>query len=160
MLFNIKSPENIFSSSSYNLTIQVYDRDILSGNDLIAEYQLDLCLMINDCRITQRMHHLCKKYFDDYFGNEYGKNPADPESKKQNPKIEWDKDDKDSFWLVQKIKGQDDPVKIRLDLRMLPTNVSKGCKVGEGRNEPNNSPYLPGPIGRMEFSLNPFKMLA
>ena len=35
-----------------------------------------------------------------------------------------------------------------------------GAKVGEGRSEPNNSPVLPAPVGRMEFSLNPFKMLS
>lgn len=33
-------------------------------------------------------------------------------------------------------------------------------KVGDGRNEPNVMPYLPPPVGRIEFSLNPFKMLA
>jgi len=26
--------------------------------------------------------------------------------------------------------------------------------------EPNHSPYLPQPVGRISFSLNPFKMLA
>jgi len=27
------------------------------------------------------------------------------------------------------------------------------------RSEPNNSPYLPPPEGRMQLSLNPFKMI-
>lgn len=30
---------------------------------------------------------------------------------------------------------------------------------GTGRNEPNHSPYLPPPTGRISWSLNPFKML-
>jgi hypothetical protein len=77
-----------------------------------------------------------------------------------DPGIEFDDKDPDSFWLIQKIDGQDEPVKLKLDLRVLPLDVAKGCKVGEARNEPNNSPFLPGPVGRMELSLNPFKMLA
>ena len=32
-------------------------------------------------------------------------------------------------------------------------------KVGDARSEPNHSPYLPAPTGRLEFSFNPFKML-
>ena len=32
-------------------------------------------------------------------------------------------------------------------------------KVGDARSEPNHSPFLPTPEGRIEFSLNPMKML-
>lgn len=28
--------------------------------------------------------------------------------------------------------------------------------VGSGRNQPNHSPFLPPPVGRMKFSFNPF----
>lgn len=31
-------------------------------------------------------------------------------------------------------------------------------KVGEARQEPNANPFLPPPIGRLSFSLNPLKM--
>ena len=31
--------------------------------------------------------------------------------------------------------------------------------VGKGRDEPNMNPYLPPPVGRIKFSLNPFTML-
>ena len=31
-------------------------------------------------------------------------------------------------------------------------------KVGEARQEPNHSPFLPPPVGRLSFSLNPWKM--
>merc|ERR1712050_16957 len=51
-------------------------------------------------------------------------------------------------------------VKIRCDLRIVPIAIAKTTEVGDGRNEPNNSPYLPPPVGRISFSLNPFKMLA
>lgn len=32
-------------------------------------------------------------------------------------------------------------------------------KVGDARQEPNHSPFLPPPVGRLSLSLNPFKML-
>ena len=31
---------------------------------------------------------------------------------------------------------------------------------GRGRGEPNTNPTLPKPVGRLKFSLNPFRMLA
>ena len=33
-------------------------------------------------------------------------------------------------------------------------------KVGDARSEPNHSPFLPNPTGRLEFSMNPIKMLS
>jgi hypothetical protein len=32
-------------------------------------------------------------------------------------------------------------------------------KVGDARSEPNHSPFLPAPSGRLEFSMNPLKMI-
>jgi hypothetical protein len=51
-------------------------------------------------------------------------------------------------------------IKLRLDIRILPMDQAEANKVGEQRQEPNNSPELPKPVGRMSFSLNPFNMLA
>ena len=67
--------------------------------------------------------------------------------------------DDDSFLLTT--RGKDGkPIKIRLDLRIIPMHIAKNMEVGAGRNEPNMNPHLPPPVGRIEFSLNPFKMLA
>lgn len=49
--------------------------------------------------------------------------------------------------------------KVMLSLEILPHWKAQICKVGKGRDEPNINPYLPPPIGRFEFTLNPFKML-
>ena len=70
--------------------------------------------------------------------------------------IEFEKDD--SFWLSVNVPSQDEPVKVRLDVRLLPEIDAKAQKVGEARLEPNNSPFLPKPEGRVEFSTNPMKM--
>ena len=50
-------------------------------------------------------------------------------------------------------------ITVRIDLRIMPIAVAKSKEVGDGRENPNMEPYLPPPVGRIEFSLNPFKML-
>jgi len=74
MLFNLKSPSSSKSETeAYKLKLQVYDRDILSGNDLICDYELDLKLLVDDCRITQRAMQLNKVYHKEYFADNYYK---------------------------------------------------------------------------------------
>jgi len=48
---------------------------------------------------------------------------------------------------------------IRIQVDVLPVAEALKNKVGEAREEPNVNPYLPKPEGRLEFSLNPLKML-
>lgn len=45
-------------------------------------------------------------------------------------------------------------------MRIVPMEAAKAKPVAAARENPNMEPYLPPPIGRIEFSLNPFKMLA
>ena len=53
MIFNFKAPSSTKSEAeAYKLKIQMYDRDILGGNDFICEYELDLRLLVDDCRLT------------------------------------------------------------------------------------------------------------
>jgi len=51
------------------------------------------------------------------------------------------------------------PIKIYLDLRVVPEEYAKTNKVGAARGDPNVEPTLPPPVGRFELSLNPIKML-
>ena len=73
MLFNINSPNSSGKSEqdAYKLKLAIYDRDILSGNDFICDYELDLRLLMEDCKLTQRVMHLNKKYYEEYFGKNY-----------------------------------------------------------------------------------------
>jgi hypothetical protein len=43
-------------------------------------------------------------------------------------------------------------------LNITPGEMAAANKVGDGRSEPNHSPYLPPPVGRLTFTLNPFAM--
>ena len=41
---------------------------------------------------------------------------------------------------------------------MVPKDHAEKNKVGAAREEPNTDPFLPPPIGRISFTLNPLKM--
>lgn len=60
--------------------------------------------------------------------------------------------------------GKDDNGKIsctgrvRLQIDIVPIELAVKNPVGKARNEPNHSPFLPKPEGRIEFTTNPLKM--
>ena len=72
-------------------------------------------------------------------------------------KIEFRSDD-DSFYLFTMKDGKE--ITLRIDLRIFPKALAVKKPLGLARENPNMEPYLPPPVGRIEFSLNPFKMLA
>ena len=49
--------------------------------------------------------------------------------------------------------------KVRLQIDILPLEMAIRNPVGKARDAPNHSPFLPQPEGRVEFSMNPIKML-
>jgi len=51
------------------------------------------------------------------------------------------------------------PIKVYVDLRVVPGDYAETNKVGAARGDPNVEPTLPPPVGRFQLSLNPFKML-
>ena len=53
-------------------------------------------------------------------------------------------------------KGEDSGW-VQLSLELVPKASATAMPAGNGRSEPNDNPRLPEPVGRIEFSLNPFK---
>ena len=163
LVFPIKSQE-----PSYTLTIQAWDRDITSSNEIIGECAIPLDTLIHDACLTHKAQYINSKYFDDWMKQQMkeGKNP--------NPKladeIEFDKGDgdmkgfKDRFWIPVKRPTDDDPEHrggdILISVCLLPKDFAEKSPQGPGREEPNNDPYCPPPEGRISFTLNPFKMFA
>ena len=66
--------------------------------------------------------------------------------------------EKNKFW-IQCYQKNEKSGRILCSLEILPMWKAEINKVGKGRKEPNQFPYLPPPVGRFQWSLNPFKML-
>lgn len=139
--FNIKNP-----GTAGNLNLQLWDRDVFVSNDFIGGTCLDLRAPIKDATDTRRVIRFNQKYIQSVYENQL-----------EELKIEFH--DEDSFWLQFKDKKGDYVGKVRVQIDIVPIDKAEANNVGEGRTEPNHSPYLPPPIGRLEWSWNPFKML-
>jgi Ca2+-dependent lipid-binding protein len=148
LLFNMKAP-----ADHYNLTIQAWDRDFFASNDLIGDANFDLKYIFEDVVETGRSLALNKKYYTSYLKS------------KLPPDYKLEFEDDDSFWVP--CKGRDEKTRefknngfVRISVTVLPKEQAEANKVGEARTEPNHSPYLPAPTGRLSLSLNPFSMLS
>jgi hypothetical protein len=80
--------------------------------------------------------------------------------KKGGLNLEW-KDDQ-SFWLPMESKNKDGVMEVngflRVQIDIVPKAHAEVNKVGAAREEPNTDPFLPPPVGRLFFSLNPCTM--
>merc|ERR1712130_886895 len=55
--------------------------------------------------------------------------------------------------------GKDESnAEVRMLIDVVPIWQAKSNPVGGARDDPNHSPYLPPPLGRMSFTLNPLKL--
>lgn len=142
LLYHIKHPR-----VNNTLTVQLYDRDFFKSNDIIGEANIDLKYAIEDSALSKRQLSVNKKYYNEVL-------------KEKGFKMNF-KDDS-SFWVTMKGKDDNGNVcdngKVRIQVDIFPIALAEANKVGEARQEPNHSPFLPPPVGRLSFSLNPFKM--
>jgi hypothetical protein len=111
MLFNVKYPRK-----DYNFTVQLYDRDLFSGNDLIGETTFSLKEALTDAALTKKQVSITKKYYNSYL----------KECKSwKNTKIDFK--DENSFWLTCKNKGEDGKEKVtgkvRVQIDILPKEL-------------------------------------
>ena len=141
ILFDVKSPRQ----NPLLLVMQAWDFDLFKSNDYICEWTLDLDECFKNVRLTQQQVILNKQYYNAFL------------KKKMPPGTSLEFRDDDSFTLTTYKDGK--KIQIRIDLRILPVALAKARQNGAGRENPNMEPYLPPPIGRISFSLNPFKML-
>lgn len=85
------------------LTIQCFDKDILSSNDLIGQCQLPLDCMMDDALMTHAPRSLNHNYFTTYWKDELLKKPE--ENKILVDGIEFEKEDglpiaqSDKMWI-------------------------------------------------------------
>lgn len=107
-----------------------------------------------DAELTQRPIKIDKKYYENYM------------KKPEDEPLEFEEDG-DSFWLKMRQKVHDkkkgtDEVKdnghVRIRIDITTKEFADKNKVGSARDDPNTEPYLPPPVGRLHFTLNPWEM--
>ena len=133
------------------LTLHCYDKDIFSKDDFISGAILDLNDLI---QIPQKLDAPITL-------NEDYVNSISNEEKRKYENLEFLKDEEDKtlnkFW-IQCYQNNQKSGRILCSLEILPMWKAEINKVGKGRNEPNINPYLPYPLGRFQWTLNPFKL--
>ena len=144
MLIPIEIPRD-----KYYLTIQVFDNDILSKDDYICGGRINLFQIINDVNILDIPLSLNKDYYKSL-----------PKEKQTLTNIEFIKEDDniDKFWIQLEKQGKKGG-RVLCSLEIVPKWYAELHPVGKGRDEPNMNPYLPPPVGRIQFTWNPFKIL-
>lgn len=133
--------------------MQAYDLDLFKSNDLIGETVIDLTPLFEDGDLAKRGISLTKDYYDEYLVKE-----------KKMKGLTFEKEDTRQFWVDLKSKGSDGKLvfhgRVKMGIDVIPKRDALANPVGGGQSEPNVNPFLPKPFGRIEFTLNPFKMLA
>lgn len=142
-----------YPCKNYKFTIQAYDLDLFKSNDLIGQTVLDLETLFEDSELAKRPMALTKDYYDEFLAPEKGWKG-----------LEFEKEDPRQFWVCLTAKNEKGELvtkgKLKMSIELLPKKEADLNPVGEAQSEPNVNPFLPKPFGRIEFSINPFKMLA
>ena len=141
-------------SVNNRLTLHAYDKDIFSKDDFLGGAEIDLTELIKIPKDLDVPISLSKDYVDSL--------PDGHAIYEEQGGIEFctDAEDKDlnKFW-IQCYYQNGKSGRILCSLELLPLWKAELNKVGKGRKEPNVSPYLPPPVGRFQWSLNPFTLL-
>ncbi|TNV72912.1 hypothetical protein FGO68_gene3417 [Halteria grandinella] len=148
LLYTIAHPRK-----DYTLSVQLFDRDLIGSNDIIGEAQLNIKDALTDAALTKKPVAFSKKYYNSYLKNC---------KTLKNTKVTFK--DENSFFLSCK-GGKPDKTgklteqgKVRIQIDILPKDYADKNKVGEARQEPNHSPTLKEPEGRLSLDMNPLKL--
>jgi hypothetical protein len=139
MKFNLMLSDK---TTSNLMKIQLWDRDVLSGNDFISEGVVDF----ND---------IAKKAWEEN-SSSFKTGPSDDLKERMMGK------ESHIFWVQCKAindnREEYNRGRVLISLELVPRSKAESVPVGEGRSEPNVHPFLPPPTGRFQLSLNPCKM--
>ena len=151
--FNWRMVYRLELPNKYNkLVLHAYDKDLFSKDDYITGAELDISDMIKIPKNLDVPLVFNKEYYNDIGDFEKNKYKSiEFLGKMSDP-------DQTKFW-IQCYRNNTKSGRILCSLEFLPLWKAENNVVGKGRSDPNVSPYLPPPVGRFEFSLNPFKML-
>lgn len=140
--WRLKFPVKLDGRSNYELMLQLWDRDFFSSNAFIGDSSINFTDIAREAwEFGLRVQKT---------GN---MDLAERLTRKEIPK----------FWVEFKSfdkNGKESKAgRVQVSFELVPGERAKACPVGEGRSEPNIDPPLPKPDGRMEWSMNPMKMM-
>ena len=141
--WRIKFPVNLDGKSPYELMLQLWDRDFFSSNAYIGDASVGFSDIAKEAWETGM--RVQKQGTSDL---------QERLTRRETSK----------FWVnfksTDKNGKETKAGKLQISFELVPEARAKACPVGEGRNEPNIDPPLPKPDGRIEWTLNPIKMLS
>ena len=140
MKFNLLADEDF----KCILNLSLWDRDLLSSNDAIGDACIDLTDLVQQ---TMETGEKVKKY-----GR--SENLSDRAMRRENEKFAVNFTSRDQSGAETYVG------KVFISIEILPELKALACINAEGRSEPNIEPQLPAPEGRIQLTLNPFKMLS
>ncbi len=62
------------------------------------------------------------------------------------------------FWVPLRLNDDRPRGELLVSMQLVPASALEELPAGSGRSKPNANPPLPKPLGRLKFSLNPFRM--
>lgn len=141
----------------YKLTIQAWDKDIMSKDELIAACTLEMKPILTDSLLIKKQMIMKEEYFDRHLKRAMA-DMGDQACKD----IEWEENDR--FWVPLKKKDRQSGAWVEAgavlcSFTIMPLEVAEKNPQGHGRQEPNNDPYCPPPIQRFQMHANPIKVL-
>ena len=80
----------------YNVTVQAWDWDLIGGNELIGESQIDIGPLMDDILLTNRTQALTYKYWNEYLQRIYS-DSGSPLA--QEIAFESTEDTEEKFWI-------------------------------------------------------------
>ena len=177
------SKKLIESTDIKSTDIKSTDNDSSSGNILPDSHQIDIDPTLSKVNLKDNhdekeekkgIYYWCCKSKEDYDSDDEEAVPlksGDADNSDFKEFIDslkeasglYDMDPPNSTWLAidkaDKKTGKREPMgSVAISVEIWPQERADADPVGSGRNDPNHSPFLPPPVGRIKFSLNPFVM--
>ncbi|OQR94660.1 hypothetical protein THRCLA_08129 [Thraustotheca clavata] len=163
--FPLKLGHKQHNSKFARFKIQMWDKDIVSSNDCLAEADLDLSIPFKKVLSAKGPYQV----FPDPPKSKLKKLTTKEEDDNETVKMIkektglWDVDPTDSTWIKMyrsnpETRAKEPMGKICISMQIVPKTLAVSQPVGSGRHDPNNSPYLPPPAGRLKLSWNPYSV--
>ena len=169
--WRLKFPCTLTDSMKYQrLTLQLWDKDILTSDYMIGDATLNLDSWfrrsfkkrMKEANYWDGDHELT--HFDaekqslssmlSELASSIVSKSNDGGALNVDPVVEHSK-----LWLPLETPEGKGAGRLLVSCQLVPAKLVEKLEAGEGRSDPNQNPALPPPVGRLFFTLNPFSLL-